>query len=145
MISMNKIKTLFRRIQYRLKHGFFTVENVVLMIAILLCFTWTYKSVEAMSRNWELSELLNAERRSLELISIETQMAELENEYMNTNEYQELLARKLANKQLAGEHMVYLPENSEAAKNKHKKTAMETVKTEYSNFEKWMMYLFPTR
>ena len=98
-----------------------------------------------MSRNWELSERLNSERKSLELLKIETQMAELENEYYETNEYQELLARKLANKQLSGEHMVYLPENSEAAKNKHKKSTVEIAEKEYSNFEKWMMFLFPVR
>ena len=142
---MNKIKTSFRRLQYRLKHGFFTVENVVLFIAIFLCLMWTYRSIEAMSRNWELSERLNTERRSLELIKIETQMAELENEYYQTNEYQELLARKLAGKQLPGEHMVYLPENSETAVNKHKKEPVEIAEKEHTNFEKWMLYLFPTR
>ena len=142
---MSKFKAFFRKIQYRLKHGFFTPENVVLMLAIFLCLMWTYRSIEAMSRNWELSEKLNSERKSLELLKIETQMAELENEYYNTNEYQELMARKLANKQLAGEHMVYLPENSEVAKNKHKKSAELVAEKEYSNFEKWMMYLFPVR
>ncbi len=144
MISMNKIKILFRRIQYRLKHGFFTVENVVLMLAIFLCLMWAFKSIESMSRNWELSERLNAEKRNLELLQIETQMAELENEYYNSTEYQELMARQLANKQIPGEHMVYLPENSEEAKNKHSLVAKVKTEKNYTNFEKWMMYLFPT-
>ncbi|MBR5647594.1 hypothetical protein IKW73_01455 [Candidatus Saccharibacteria bacterium] len=142
---MNKIATFFRKIQYRLKHGFFTVENVVLMLAIFLCLMWAFKSIESMTKNWELSERLNAEKRSLELLKIETQMAELENEYYNSAEYQELMARKLANKQLAGEHMVYLPENSEEAKNKHREIAKASVEKSYTNFEKWMMYLFPSR
>lgn len=142
---MDKLKTLFRRVQYRLKHGFFTVENVVLMLAIFLCLMWAFKSIESMTKNWELSERLNAEKRSLELLKIETQMAELENEYYNSAEYQELMARKLANKQLAGEHMVYLPENSEEAKNKHREIAKASVEKSYTNFEKWMMYLFPSR
>lgn len=141
---MNKIKTLFRRVRYRLKHGFFTVENVVLMLAIFLCLMWAFKSIEAMSKNWELSEKLNAEKRNLELLQIETQMAELENEYYNSAEYQELMARKLANKQLSGEHMVYLPENSEEAKNKHTVIAKANTEKSYTNFEKWMMYLFPS-
>ena len=145
MISMNKIKTLFRKIQYRLKHGFFTVENVVLMLAIFLCLMWAFKSVESMTKNWELSERLNSEKRSLELLKIETQMAELENEYYNSAEYQELMARKLANKQLPGEHMVSLPENSEEAKNKHRVIAKASAEKSYTNFEKWMMYLFPSR
>jgi hypothetical protein len=98
-----------------------------------------------MSRNWELVERLNSEKKSLELAKIEVETAELENEYYKTEEYQELAARKMVNKQLSGEHMVYMPENSEVAKNKHK--VAEEVKEEktYSNFEKWMMYLFPAR
>ena len=142
---MNKIATFIRKIQYRLKHGFFTLENVVLMLAIVLGAMWTYKSIESMSRNWELSERLNSERQSLELLKIENQMAELENEYYRSDEYQELLARKTVNKQLPGEHMVYLPENTDAAKNKHvtsKQTQQEPTK---SNFERWMMFLFPNR
>ena len=38
-----------------------------------------------------------------------------------------------------------LPENSEEAKNKHSDEVVkvEEEKKEYSNFEKWMMYLWP--
>ena len=56
MISMNKIKSKVQRLKYKLKHDFFTVENVVLMGAIVLCLVWTFQSITAMSRNWELSE-----------------------------------------------------------------------------------------
>jgi len=41
--------------------------------------------------------------------------------------------------------MVYLPENSEEAKNKYKVAAASKEEKEYSNFEKWMMYLMPNR
>ena len=53
------------------------------------------------------------------------------------------MARKFANKQLSGENMVYLPENSEAAKNKHSVTVATAQEKEYSNIEKWWIYLFP--
>lgn len=142
---MNKIKTLFRRINYRLRHGFFTVENVILMLAIFMCLIWTFQAIESMSRNWELSERLNTEKQKLALLEIEVQAAELENEYYSSDEYQELMARKYANKQAEGEHMVYLPENSETAKNKHKAIAEPVKEKEYSNIEKWVMYLFPNR
>ncbi len=64
-----------------MKHDFLTVENVVLIGAIILCLVWTYQSIAAMSRNWELSERLTAERKTLELLNIEVETAELENEY----------------------------------------------------------------
>ena len=141
---MNKIKTFFRRVRYRMKHDFLTIENVVLAGAIVLCLVWTYQSIAAMSRNWELSERLTAERKALELLNIEIEAAELENEYYNSNEYQELMARRQLDKKLPGENMVVMPANSEEAKNRHQVTSVEKEEREYSNFEKWMMYLFPS-
>lgn len=145
MISMNTLRTWLRRGKYYLKHDFLTVENVVLLLAIILCLVWTYQSITAMSRNWELSEKLTAERKELELLKIESEAAELENEYYRSNEHQELTARKYLDKQLPGEKMVVLPENSEEASNKHQVVEQVTVeKADYSNFEKWMKFLFPS-
>lgn len=141
---MNRIKTWFRRIKYGLRHDFFTVENVVLLIAIILCLVWTYQSIMAMSRNWELSEKLTTKRKELELLSVEVEAKELENEYYQSSEYQELMARKYLDKQGAGEKMVVMPENSEEAKNRHQEEIGVIEEKEYSNFEKWMKYLFPS-
>ena len=91
-----------------------------------------------------LSERLTTERKNLELVSVEVEAAELENEYYRSNEYQELMARKVLDKQLSGENMVVMPENSEEAKQKHKMEEQAAVEREYSNFEKWMMFLFPS-
>ena len=98
-----------------------------------------------MTRNWELSEKLNTEKQTLELLRIETQMAELENEYYRSEEYQELLARKTADKKLPGENMVSLPENSEEAKKKHEAAPKQPEQNNKSNYEKWMTFLFPNR
>lgn len=144
MVSMSGVKTKIRQINYKLRHDFLTIENVVLVVAIALCLVWTYQSIVAMSRNWELSERLTAEKKALELLSVEVEAAELENEYYKTEEYQELMARKYLDKQLPGEQMVVMPENTEAAKNKYKQVAAENKEKTYSNFEKWMMYLFPS-
>ena len=145
MVSMNKIKTWVRRLKFYLKHDFLTLENVVLLFAIVLCLVWTYQSITAMSRNWELSEKLTSERKELELVNVEVETAELENEYYKSAEYQELLARKNMDKQLPGEKMVVMPQNSEEAKNKHTETIEVSVKEpEFSNFEKWMRFLFPS-
>lgn len=98
-----------------------------------------------MSRNWELSERLTAERKSLELAKLEVEATELQNEYYKSNEYQELMARRNLDKKLPGENMVVMPENSDTAKNKHRDepTAPVIETPEYTNTEKWMMYLFP--
>ena len=149
MVSVSKIKTKIntkmRQLNYKTRHDFLTIENVVLGLAIILCLVWTYQSIAAMSRNWELSERLTTERKNLELTSIEVEMAELENEYYKTNEYQELVARRNLDKKLPGENMVVMPENSDAAKTKHEEVDAIPISAadERSNFEKWMTYLFP--
>lgn len=143
MISMSGVKTKLRQFKYKTKHDFLTIENVVLAIAILLCFIWTFQSIKAMSRNWELSEQLTAEKKKLELLEIEVEAAELENEYYKSEEYQELIARRQLDKKLEGENMVVMPENSEKARNKYKGSTTEVVEKQYSNFEKWMRFLFP--
>ena len=65
-------------------------------------------------------------------------------EEITDEEYQSLMARKYLDKKLPGENMVVLPENTVEAKTKHQNTVVENAPKEYSNFEKWMMYLFPS-
>lgn len=143
MISMNKLAVKWRRLKFRLKHDFFSVENVVLVLAVFLCLMWTYQSIMAMSRNWALTERLASEKRSLELLQVEVETAELENEYYKTEEYQELLARKFLDKQLPGEKMVIMPENSTSVNEGDKKNTAQKNEQERTNIEKWLMYLFP--
>ncbi len=126
-----------------MRHDFLVPENIVLVIAVILCLTWTYQSIVAMSRNWELSERLRAERKSLELLNIEVEAAELENQYYASDEYQELMARRNLDKKTEGENMVVMPENSDEAKNKYQQVTVTEVEKKYSNFDKWMMYLLP--
>lgn len=140
---MSGIKTKIRRLIYKLRHDYLNLENVFLIAAIVLCLTLTYQSIMAMTRNWELSEKLGAEKRQLELLSIQVEKEQLENDYYKSDEYQELLARKFLDKQLTGEKMVVLPDNTEKAKNKHIEKNEDASERTYSNFEKWMMYLFP--
>lgn len=140
---MNKIKDKLRHLRFKLKHNFLSVENVVLMLALVLCLAWTYQSIVAITKNWTLADRLAVERNELALMGVEVEAAELENEYYKSNEYQELQARKLLDKQAQGEKMIILPENSEAAKNKHTEYEVATEERVYSNIEKWVMYLFP--
>ena len=144
---MSGVKNKLRQLKYKIKHDYLAIENIVLVVAVVMCLVWTFQSIEAMSRNWTLSERLNTARKELQLLEIEVETAELENEYLKTDEAQELAARRLAEKQLPGEHMVALPENSESAKTKHQtttETAPTKETTEYSNYEKWLRYLFPS-
>ncbi len=138
---MEKIKTKIRQTLYKIRHDYLDYGNIILFIAIILCLSWTYGSIAAMSRNWELAEKIATREKELALLQLEIDTLELENQYYASKEYQELAARRQQNKKLPGELMVYLPENSESAKRKHQNNT-STTNNEASNFEKWMSFLF---
>ncbi len=138
---MNKLRTNLRRLIFKLKHEYFTFDNIILLVAILFCLIWTYGSISSVSRNWELSEKIEKRKRELALLELEVETLELENEYYKSAEYEELSARAKQNKKLAGENLVYLPENSAAAKAKTYEKE-KVAEEEPSNFSKWMSFLF---
>ncbi|MBR3180480.1 hypothetical protein IKF63_00130 [Candidatus Saccharibacteria bacterium] len=141
---MQKLKTRLRRLYFRIKHDYFSFDNIVFAVAIVLCFFWTYSSISAMSRNWELSQKIATRKRELALLKLEVETAEMENTYYKSAEYQELSARAKQDKALEGENLVYLPENSETAKNKYKTLSVEETISEPSNFSQWMSFIFGT-
>lgn len=139
---MSSLSHHLRRLYFRLKHYYFSRDNIIFFVAIILCIFWTYSSISAMSRNWELSQKIAQRSRELALLKLEVETMELENEYYRSEEYAELSARAKQNKQLEGEHLVYLPENSETAKNSSSSASSEPTLVEPSNFSQWMSFLF---
>lgn len=141
---MDKVKLKWRRLIYKVKHDWLNFNNVLLILAVFFCFSWTWGSTSSMSRNWQLAETLAARQKELVLLKLEVETLEMENEYYASPEYQELAARRLQNKVKAGETLIYLPENSELARNKHDETTaiQAALAEEPSNFEKWMNFLF---
>lgn len=133
-----------RRFRYKLKHEWFTADHLILFAAAVVCVAWTCGSISSMSRNWSLAQSLANHEREKALLELEVETLELENEYYLSSEYQELAARKYQNKKLPGETMIYLPANSESAKNKHTVTTDESTPTAttMSNFEQWLKFLF---
>lgn len=130
-----------RRLGYRIKHDYLKPETILIAIAIVACLSWTWGGISSMSRNWELAQRLDARQKELQLLKLEVETMELENEYLRSEEYQELAARHQQNKLLPGEKMVYLPDNTPAARDKYKEVeAIEPAPP--SNIEQWFSFLF---
>ncbi len=145
MSESTDLKTKLRKVQYWLKHDLFVFDNIVIIVAAACCLMWTWGSVSSMTRNWSLAQEVASRQREKALLELEVETLELENEYYLSAEYQELAARKYQGKMLAGETMIYLPENSEAAKNKHKSDPEADAApaiSEMSNLEQWLTFLF---
>ena len=98
---------------------------------------------------------MNAKQTEMELLQLDVNKTKLENQYYASEEYQELEARKLLGKQLPGEVMIDLPNNSEIAKNKHPKLTLDEIieAIKLSNFDRidarllsffvqWLEFLF---
>ena len=141
---MDKIRTEIRRFYFRIKHDYMSFDNIIFFVAIVACVFWTYSSLSATSRNWELSQKLDARQKELTLVKLEVEASEVENAYYRSAEYKELSARAKQNKQLPGENLVYLPANSEAALNKYNTQSDDTSEEDEkpSNVSQWMSFLF---
>ena len=138
---LEKVNTFFRRIRFFAKKDIFTLNNIILFVAIILCLIWTYGAIDSMSRNWQLEEKLKTRKLEAAKLKIEVETLELEQEYYQTEEYKELMARIKSNKMQPGETMVIMPKNSESAINRHTETAPEMT-TPRSNFSQWLDFLF---
>lgn len=140
---MERIKTKFRRLGYRIKR-WFNQDRMIFVVAISMCLIWTWGAISAMTKNWELEQRLVSRRQELTLLQLEIDSLELENRYYASDEYQELVARAKQNKLNSGETLIYLPENSNYAKHKYdtEDTTTQTTSEEPSNFEQWFTFIF---
>lgn len=141
---MASINTKLRQINRRVQTGV-RLERLVFIVGAVFFAACTWGAISSMTRNWELEQNVAAKRRELELLRLEVDSYALENQYYASEEYQELSARAKQNKLLDGEKLVYLPKNSEIAKNKHQDdpvAAAPKEETKPSNFDQWLSFLF---
>ena len=98
---MQRLKTQLRRMVYFFKRDFLTAQNIVLTVAILLAFYFLAGAINATSKTWSLQTKLNALLAQEDLTKIEVEKLKLEQQYYQTDEYQELMARKKLGKMAA--------------------------------------------
>jgi len=138
---MKKIN--IRRISYHIRHKYLTLNNVVIAIAFIIAASWVWGSLGVMQRNYSLQKEVDFKKRQLQLAELETQSLELAKRYYQTREYQELAVREDLGLARAGERVLILPPNSEAAKSADTE-AQARVTAELlpqSNFEQWTSFL----
>jgi len=139
---MKKIN--IRRLYYKISHKYFTLNNVVVVIAFVIAAGWVWGSLGVMQRNYALQKELESKTRQLTVAQLDTESAKLEQRYYNTDEYKELAVRERLGLVSPGESVLILPPNSEAAKNiDNNATAISSVQAlPVSNFTQWINFLF---
>jgi hypothetical protein len=133
-----------RKWYYHLRHRYFTMNNVVITVALIIGASWAWGSIGMMQRNYGLQKDLDAKNRQETLAELETQSLEYQQKYYKSSEFQELSARKYLGLVSPGEKVLVLPPNTNAAKNTNIASTPSVAKTSEppSNIEQWTNFLF---
>lgn len=139
---MKKIN--IRRLYYHIRHRYFTMNNIVVGVALLIGASWAWSSIGAMQRNYELQKTIDSKQRQLKLAELQTKNLQYEQRYYKSAEYQELEVRKRLGLANPGENVLLLPPNSEQAKSADAVLTKKVAATlePVSNFQQWMNFLF---
>lgn len=121
--------------------------GLVIFGFIALLVTWS--GVGAIETNYSLQNQINSLQKQNQLSVLQNANLQLQNQYYNTSEYEELQARALLGKGAPGEKLILVPKNvamSELTNIPSEDTFTTIVsppKPSYqSNFEAWVNFYF---
>ena len=139
---MSKIN--IRRIYYHIRHRYVTQNNLVIAVAFVIGLGWAWGSVGVMQRNFDLQKEIDHKQRQQLLLNLETENLTYQQNYYKTAEYQELAARERLGLGMAGEKVLILPPNSEAATRADSDLRQQSTVAEKppTNLTQWMNFLF---
>jgi hypothetical protein len=117
-----------------------TLNNIVLGIAILIGAGWFWSSLGMMERNYALQKQLDDKEKQLIVTQLDLELAQLEQRYFRTDEFQELAVRERLGLVRPGERMLIIPPYT--PKPSEDSTAESTSpNTAPSNFQQWLDFL----
>jgi cell division protein FtsB len=119
-----------------------TLNNGVVILALLVASGWVWNTIEAIQRNFELQQQVDSLKQEIAVYELRNKTIEFQNKYYSSDEYLELSARERLNKAASGEKLLVLPANTVKTKAETTEVASETPITKRSNFEQWMYFLF---
>jgi cell division protein FtsB len=133
--------TKFKKLYYRLKHQYLTMNNIVVGVALLLAASWAWGSIGLMQRNYGLQRDVDAQRRQAEVLELEVANMRYQQNYYNSDEYKDLAARQHLGLASEGEKVLMLPPNTEAAKRDDAPAVQQALSAPPTNLEQWIDFL----
>jgi cell division protein FtsB len=130
-------KQLVRRAKTQLN-----LNNGILVVALMVAFSWVWSTIGAISRNFKLQQQVDDLKQQIAVQELKNKTAELQNKYYASDEFLELSAREHLNKAAPDEKQLILPPNTASSKDGPPQVKAETPITERSNFDQWMYFLF---
>ncbi len=122
--------------------GLATLNNGVLVVALLIASTWVWSTIEAIQRNFTLQQQVDALAQQIAVDELQNKTLQLQKSYYNSNQYLELSARERLGVANPGEKVLVLPANTVKPVPATVPTASGTPITKRSNFAQWMYFLF---
>jgi cell division protein FtsB len=122
--------------------GFATLNNGVLVVAILIASTWVWSTIEAIQHNFTLQQQVDAMGQEIAVADLQNKTLQLQKSYYNSDQYLELSARERLGVAAPGEKLVVLPPNTVKPVPAPVPTSDQVPITSRSNFAQWMYFLF---
>lgn len=135
---LDKIKTQAKRLTYRIRTDYLTINNLVFLAALLIALNWTWNSVESMQQNYQLQQAVDRKKQQLIIEQLQVDTLELESRYYDTLEYQELAVRQRLGKGMPGESQLIVPSTDS-----QEATSQQPAQliNRNNNFQEWMNFL----
>ncbi len=136
-----------KRLIYTVRHQYLTMNNVVLVVAAVIAVSWTWASVQAVQRNYQLQREVNDKKRQAQLIKLQTENLQFEQHYYQSKEYLTLEAKRRLGLVEPGEKVLILPPNSPSviARDKADEKAQKITASQApppAPLQQWLDFLF---
>ncbi|HSE60988.1 MAG TPA: septum formation initiator family protein [Candidatus Saccharimonadales bacterium] len=119
-----------------------TINNGVLLVAVLIGSSWAWSTIEAIQRNFKLQQQVDSLAQQIAVQELENKSQSLQNQYYQSPEYLELSARERLGKAAPDEKLIMLPPNKVPVTAEEELQSSESPITSRSNFAQWMYFLF---
>ncbi|NCO10920.1 hypothetical protein GW930_03380 [Candidatus Saccharibacteria bacterium] len=134
-----------KKIIYNIRTHYFTLNNVVIAVALLIAVNWMWGALGMMQRNYTLQREVDTKQRQLQLTELQRDSLALEKRYYQTDEYRELAVRESLGLVMPGESaLLHSPERQpvSAAQDGPSATSDVISVEDTSNVEQWLNFLF---
>jgi len=139
---MKKIN--IRKFYYHARHNYFTLNNMVVVVALLIAASWAWGSIGVMQRNYDLQKEVDGKAREQKLLELQTATLSYQQRYYKSDEYKELAVRERLGLAQPGQKVLVLPPNSIPAQQaddivQQRQPASSVAP---SNFQQWVNFIF---
>lgn len=136
-MNAQTIKGAYRKVRSHL-----TLNNGVLLVALLIAATWVWSTIQAIQHNFTLQQQVDALEQQIAVEDLQNKTLQLQKTYYNSDQYLELSARERMNLAQPGEKLLVLPPNTVKSQPTSSVAPGEQTTQERSNFAQWMYFLF---